>query len=63
MESNIKREMALFYDFAGLAYFIIFKYIPMWGIVIAFQDYSPFLGVLGSEWVGLEHFKYFFYQS
>jgi putative aldouronate transport system permease protein len=32
----------------------------MWGIVIAFQNYSPFLGVLGSEWVGFEHFKNFF---
>ncbi|KAB8139313.1 sugar ABC transporter permease [Gracilibacillus oryzae] len=44
----------------GLAYFLIFKYFPMWGIVIAFQDYSPFLGVFGSEWVGFEHFQYFF---
>ncbi|MFS0637666.1 sugar ABC transporter permease [Mesobacillus foraminis] len=44
----------------GLLYFLIFKYLPMWGIVIAFQNYSPFLGVLGSEWVGFEHFKNFF---
>ncbi|MBP3953355.1 ABC transporter permease [Bacillus suaedae] len=44
----------------GLLYFIIFKYLPMWGIVIAFQDYSPFLGVFGSEWVGFENFIDFF---
>lgn len=46
--------------FPGLVYFIIFKYLPMWGVVIAFQDYSPFLGVFGSKWVGFEHFRHFF---
>jgi len=40
----------------GLLYFLLFKYVPMTGIVIAFQDYSPFKGVLKSSWVGLEHF-------
>ncbi|MFJ5965315.1 MULTISPECIES: sugar ABC transporter permease [unclassified Bacillus (in: firmicutes)] len=40
----------------GLIYFIIFKYVPMWGLIIAFQDYQPFLGILGSEWVGFKHF-------
>ncbi|MEH7117343.1 sugar ABC transporter permease [Neobacillus vireti] len=44
----------------GLAYFIVFKYLPMWGIVIAFQDYSPFTGVLGSKWVGFDNFIDFF---
>lgn len=44
----------------GLLYFIIFKYIPMAGLVIAFQNYSPFLGIRESEWVGLMHFKNFF---
>ncbi|WP_231584201.1 ABC transporter permease [Domibacillus indicus] len=44
----------------GLLYFIVFKYAPMWGLIIAFQDYSPFKGVLGSEWVGFDHFKNFF---
>lgn len=45
---------------AGVSYFIVFKYIPMWGIVIAFQDYNPFLGVFGSSWVGLGHFERLF---
>lgn len=40
----------------GLVYFIIFKYLPMGGLVIAFQDYQPFLGITGSEWVGFKHF-------
>ena len=31
---------------------IIFRYIPMGGILIAFQDYNPIRGILGSEWVG-----------
>lgn len=42
--------------FPGLVYFIIFKYLPMGGLVIAFQDYQPFLGITGSSWVGLKHF-------
>lgn len=44
----------------GLLYFIIFRYIPMFGVVMAFQNYSPFKGLLGSEFVGLLHFKNFF---
>lgn len=38
---------------------LIFKYAPMGGILIAFQDYNPFRGIMGSEWVGLKHFKRF----
>ncbi|WP_025684615.1 ABC transporter permease [Paenibacillus maysiensis] len=40
----------------GLVYFIIFKYLPMGGLVIAFQDYQAFLGITGSPWVGMKHF-------
>nr|WP_245581120.1 ABC transporter permease subunit [Paenibacillus ginsengihumi] len=48
----------------GLLFFIIFKYVPMWGVVIAFQEYSPFKGILGSDWVGLQHFaKLFAYDK
>ncbi len=43
-----------------LAYFIVFKYIPMAGVIIAFQRYSPFKGVFESTWVGFEYFKQFF---
>ncbi len=38
---------------------IIFKYIPMGGILIAFERYNPIKGILGSDWVGLKHFKRF----
>lgn len=44
----------------GLAYIILFRYVPMYGILIAFQDYSPRKGVSGSEFVGLEHFRELF---
>jgi putative aldouronate transport system permease protein len=44
----------------GLLYFIIFKYVPMWGVLLAFKNYQPFLGFWKSEWVGLEHFRIFF---
>ena len=41
-------------------YFAIFCYAPMVGVIIAFKDYSPGLGILGSPWVGFEHFIEFF---
>jgi putative aldouronate transport system permease protein len=42
----------------GFVYFVVFKYAPMWMLVIAFQDFNPWTGVLGSEWVGFKHFLY-----
>lgn len=44
----------------GIIYFIIFKYVPLLGSIIAFQDYNMFQGFTGSKWVGLEHFKRMF---
>ena len=44
----------------GILYFFIFKYIPVGGLVIAFQNYFPYVGILKSEWVGFEHFHRFF---
>lgn len=43
-----------------LAFYLIFAYAPMYGAIIAFKDYSPIKGILGSEWVGLANFKAFF---
>jgi putative aldouronate transport system permease protein len=43
----------------SLLYFLIFKYIPLWNAQIAFKDFKPLLGVLGSPWVGFEHFQTF----
>ena len=44
----------------GLIYFIVFKYLPMFGIVVAFENYVPYSGVTGSQWVGTKWFEYFF---
>lgn len=44
----------------GILYFIIYKYLPMGGVLIAFQDYSVFNGMLNSEWVGWKHFSRMF---
>ncbi|WP_420819425.1 ABC transporter permease [Paenibacillus thalictri] len=44
----------------GLVFFLLFKYVPMWGVVISFQEYQPALGVTGSEWVGFKHFRRLF---
>ena len=38
---------------------IIFRYIPMGGIAIAFTEYNPIRGIFASEWVGFEHFQRF----
>jgi putative aldouronate transport system permease protein len=43
-----------------LIYFIIFKYIPIYGVTIAFKDYKVVRGIAGSPWVGLRHFMTFF---
>lgn len=42
-----------------LIYIIVFKYIPMYGVQIAFRNYSPAKGITGSPWVGLKYFKKF----
>ncbi len=44
----------------GFMYFVVFKYFPMGGLVIAFQDYQPYQGILGSPWVGFKHFTRLF---
>jgi putative aldouronate transport system permease protein len=44
----------------GVLYFLLFYYLPLFGYVIAFQDYLPFLGYSDSEWVGLENFERMF---
>ena len=44
----------------ALLYTAIFLYIPMYGVLMAFQDYSPVKGIMGSNFVGLKHFKKFF---
>ena len=42
-----------------LIYTLIFAYIPMYGIIIAFKKFNPRKGIWGSQWVGLENFEFF----
>src|SRR5699024_7758307 len=44
----------------GLLLILVFNYFPMYGLVMAFQDYDIFAGFWNSEWVGLKHFQRFF---
>ncbi|MCA1293684.1 sugar ABC transporter permease [Paenibacillus sp. alder61] len=61
MLNQLKRNRLLYLMiFPGLIYFIVFKYLPMGGLVIAFQDYQSFLGITGSPWVGFKHFARLF---
>nr|WP_307556062.1 ABC transporter permease subunit [Paenibacillus sp. V4I5] len=60
----LKKHRALYLlMLPGVLYYIIFKYVPMYGIIIAFQDYSIGKGILGSKFVGLKHFIEFFYVN
>ena len=56
-----KRNKTVYYlALVGVAYYVIFHYMPMGGILMAFQKYKPLKGILGSEWVGLKYFREFF---
>ncbi|OIJ14669.1 protein lplB [Anaerobacillus alkalilacustris] len=55
-----KNKMIYLMITPGILYFLIYKYLPMYGLVIAFQDYKPYLGISDSEWVGLKHFERLF---
>lgn len=55
---NLKRCRYLYLlIFLPVVYFVLFKYIPIYGVLIAFKNYDVFDGILGSPWVGLENFK------
>lgn len=58
---GIRRDKFLYFLLIpGLIYFLIFKYLPMWGVLMAFKNYQPYLGFWKSEWVGTIHFANFF---
>ena len=44
----------------GLVYLLIFKYVPMYGVIIAFKDFRLTRGIWKSEWIGLDNFRYLF---
>lgn len=55
-----KNKLLLVMLIPGLVYFVLFCYVPMYGVLMAFQNYKLKLGIWGSEFVGLEHFKRLF---
>ena len=62
---SIKRSFRKYWDLyliliPVVAYFVLFKFLPMYGLQIAFRDYKPRRGFWGSDWVGLKHFIRFF---
>ncbi|KRE57622.1 MULTISPECIES: ABC transporter permease [Paenibacillus] len=57
---NSKYLMLLFLP--ALIYYLLFKYVPMFGILISFKDYNTFKGVWASEWVGLKFYSLFFHS-
>jgi putative aldouronate transport system permease protein len=61
---NLKRNWQLYVIFAiPLAYYILFKYVPMYGAVISFKDYNIFSGIMKSPWIGLRNFESLFMMS
>ena len=59
--ADLKRNYGLLIMFLPVfLYYLIFSYKPMYGALMAFQDYSPAKGVWGSTWVGMKHFHDFF---
>lgn len=59
LRSMWRQRWLYFLMLPTLIYFAIFKYGPLWNAQIAFKDFKPLLGVVGSPWVGLKHFETF----
>lgn len=61
LRTRIIRERWMYlFILPGVLYFLIFNYLPLVGNIIAFQQYSPFLGFQDSPWVGLDNFRRLF---
>ncbi len=58
---DLKKNKVIYLLFSVIfVYYLVFHYLPMFGIVIGFQKYRPAKGILGSDWVGLKNFVKFF---
>lgn len=59
--NHIKRDRQLLILFIPcIIFYILFRYGPLYGLIIAFKDYSVYEGIIKSDWVGLKHFQRFF---
>ena len=60
-KAYIKRAWPLYVMIVpGVIFVLLFRYYPMYGVVIAFQDFSPAKGFAGSPWIGWENFEFLF---
>lgn len=55
-----KSQQLYVFVIPALVVVAVFSYGPMYGVIIAFKDYIPSLGIFGSPWVGFKHFQRFF---
>lgn len=63
MKKALQRDWPLYLMLVpGMIYIFIFNYIPMYGVTIAFKDFMASKGIMGSPWVGLEHFERVFHS-
>jgi putative aldouronate transport system permease protein len=60
MKAIVKYRYLYLIMLPGLLWYFIFKYLPMYGVIIAFKSYNFSKGIWGSPWVGLKHFEFLF---
>src|SRR5471030_1951384 len=54
----LKKDLILYlFLVLPIIYYVVFHYVPMYGVVIAFKDYNIFKGVFGSQWIGFDVFR------
>ncbi|MDF2925088.1 MAG: protein lplB [Paenibacillaceae bacterium] len=59
----VRNKWLYFFLIPGMTYLLIFRYIPMFGIVIAFKELDLLKGIWASDWIGLDNFRYLFTSS
>lgn len=59
----IRNKWLYIFLIPGFIYLLVFKYVPMFGIVIAFKDFSLVRGIWSSDWIGFQNFEYLFTSS
>ncbi len=60
LKNIINQKQLIFMSFPFLIYFFVFAYYPIWGWLMAFQDYKPAKSIFDQTWVGFKHFKFLF---
>src|SRR5579859_6766257 len=59
--AKVRREGWMYaFVIPGFIFFVVFRYLPLLGNVVAFEDYSPYLGFFDSPWVGFDNFAALF---